>query len=272
MSTAPHTIPEMPHRSQTRARGAPCANASRESASWVCMGPGGSARPRSPPRWPRARARGTACRWCSPSTPQSGSPAPRWGGTRRRRASPDAGRAEALQAAAVRMQRRAVGDDARCQAHLRRADSSPGTGRDRPATRSSRTASIASSLRRSPARRSSPRSPSSSSSTARAASTRSCSTRPRHATRWTSCGAVSPAASARGARLDIVWSSPLAGLAARLFGGGSALLSHLLACHGRRADRRPLGLFPAPARAFATGCGSAPAPWSACCETRPRPS
>ena len=80
---------------------------------------------------------------------------------------------------------RAVGDDARPQAHLRRADR-PGRGRPpaRPGSRT--TASIASCPRRYRAPRSSPRWPSSTSSTATASSTCSCSTPRPRATRWTS--------------------------------------------------------------------------------------
>ena len=81
---------------------------------------------------------------------------------------------------------RAVGDDARRQAHLRRGDREARARRPRRATRSSATGSTSSSRARSPARRSSPRSRSSTSSTRRAATTCSCSTRRRRATRSTS--------------------------------------------------------------------------------------
>ena len=66
----------------------------------------------------------------------------------------------------IEMQRRAVGDDARRQAHVRRAHRAARARRARRATRSSPTASTSSSRARSRARRSSPRSPSSTSSTA----------------------------------------------------------------------------------------------------------
>ena len=100
------------------------------------------------------------------------------------RAAP--GRAGSAVAGGRRAQRRAVGDDARPEADVRRADR-PGRARSRArARRSSATASTASSRARSRDRRSSPRSRSCTTSTARATSTCSCSTRRRRATRSTS--------------------------------------------------------------------------------------
>ena len=87
----------------------------------------------------------------------------------RQRAAPR--RPGALRRPRARDARRAVGDDARRQADVRRAHRAAGARRARRATRSSATASTSSSRAPSPARRSSPRSPSSTSWTARAAST-----------------------------------------------------------------------------------------------------
>ena len=86
----------------------------------------------------------------------------------------------------IEMRRRAVGDDARRQADVRRARRAPGARTTRRATTSSPTGSTSSSRARSRARRSSPRWPSSTSSTAPGASTCSSSTRRRRATRSTS--------------------------------------------------------------------------------------
>ena len=83
----------------------------------------------------------------------------------RQRAAPRRPRALRRRRAAAR-RRRAVGDDARPQAHVRRADRAARARRRARATRSSPTASTASCRARSPARRSSPRSRSCTSSTA----------------------------------------------------------------------------------------------------------
>ena len=82
--------------------------------------------------------------------------------------------------------RRALGDDARREADLRRGRPRARARRPRPASGSSPTASTSSSPRRSPARRSTWRWRSSTRSTPRAATTCSSSTRRRRATRSTS--------------------------------------------------------------------------------------
>ena len=93
---------------------------------------------------------------------------------------------ERLASRGVEVRGRAVGDDARREAHVRRADREARARTSARATRCSPTGSTSSSPARWRARRSSRRSRSSTSSTRRAASTCSCSTRRRRATRSTS--------------------------------------------------------------------------------------
>ena len=143
--------------------------------------------------------------------------------------------------------RRAVGDDARPEAHVRRADRDARPRRARRASRSSPTASTASCRTRSPARRSSPPSRSCTSWRRRAAGTCSCSTRRRARNALDFLDAPDRLrAFFEGRALQTLLRGGGAGL--RLIGRGAGLVLGLLQARDRRrAAERPVGLLP-PAR------------------------